>query len=175
MSDQTKREIKLVGQLQPGDVVVEPEEGPDGNPMDVYRTVRIAEPIADSPGRYLVVYAGADTDNVRSTEDYAIATRDEIAAHEALLAEAEKRTRMRAGLWKLIEAIEGGMPLPAHFDIQGICMDSPDDVRTAAKLLGAAAVDRDHGNRQTLTEAKAGDAEVQLRLWHLTRPRAVES
>lgn len=180
MSDQTKREIRLVDQLQPGDVIVDTEDGPGGDPIDVYRTVRVAEPIAESPGRYLVVYAGAHTDNVRSTEDYAIATREEIAAHQAMLADAEKRARIRAGLMRVVELIDDGLPLPAFLRVEMPCMPDHESVREVAKAIGIEPAESLNGGRpQTdaetvLAVSPQGREEVEFKAWHLAS-KPVES
>lgn len=146
-----------------------------------YRTVRCVEPIDGKPGRFLVLYVGGDTADVRGASEIEIATRAEHEEHLRKVADSKRRVRMAAALHLLAEAIDNGLPIPSRFEIDGICMDSPDDVRAAAVHFDVEATERDNGHRQKLTEAKiplvgAGDLpEVQVRMWHLTRPAPAEA
>jgi hypothetical protein len=168
------REVKRYDQLDYRDIVVH---------GDRYQTVRCVEPIEGRPGRCLILYVGGETDDVRGATEVQIATDAEYERHLREVADGERRMRMATALHQLAVAIEDGLPIPARFEIDGICMDSPDAVRAAATYLGVEAAEKDNGHRQTLTEAKVTLAgrdgatlpDVQVRLWHLSRPAPAEA
>lgn len=184
MTDDTKRETKRADQLHPGDVIVEDGYEPDDDGkmqhFDVYRRVLVAEPVEDETGRVLVVYAGAHTDNVRCTEEFALATADEYRAYEKTAREQRKRTRIRAGLERLLELVDSGLPLPSFVRVELPLMPDAESVRAWADLLDVPAVDADNAGRPTTdaTTDLAADPDgrqlVEFRVWHLG-PKAVES
>jgi hypothetical protein len=165
------RETKRIDQIEPGDVLADYD---DGILYETFLTVRCAEPLTDEPGRYHVVFAGGRYTNVRATQEVEIATAAEVKRHEAERRDSEKRARMRAGLMKLIEAIDDGLPLPAYFAIDGACLPDHDAVAAAAALLGVEPRESENGGKKQ-SDAKADfvpaqgyrAAEVQIRMWHL--------
>lgn len=172
------REVKRVDQLDPGDVVADLE------PFSLrsFATVRWAEQLADAPGRYLVLFAGGETADMRGATEVQIATAAEVAAHGAKARDDEKRARMRSGLMKLIDFLDRGLPLPAHFTVTGACMPDADSVRAAATLLGVEPDEYLNGGRpqikaKTALVERAHDyasPEVGIEMWHLA-DKAVES
>lgn len=171
MSDPTKREVKRADQLQPGDVVVLDSF----NGGEAYRTVRLSEPVRSEPDRYLIVFAGAETHTALSTTPFELATREEIAAHEALRRDTEKRARMRAGLMTLVAAIDDGLPLPSAIGIDMRLFATPDDVQAWAAALDTEVVDKetDHGRSVAIRRhSLAGESgrslpDVDVDVWHL--------
>jgi hypothetical protein len=173
------REVKTIADLNPADVLVDYD---DGALDDTYLTVRCVEAITAEPGRFLIVFAGGSTTNARGTTEVQLATAAEAEQHEARRRDDEKRARMRAGLVKLIDALDAGLPLPAWFRIDAGCAADEAAVRKAAEVLGVDFEEGDNGGRP-IWEANSdlapaltsyGQAEVTVRLWHLAR-KAVES
>ena len=167
---------KRADRLAPGDIVLDEAFG---ERLDEFRRVLVAEPIADEPGRVLVVYAGAHTDNVRCTEEFELATTAEYRAFEAERREAEKRARIRAGLMRVVELLDQGLPLPPFLRVEMPCMPDPESVRVVAKAIGVEPKESLNGGRPQIdaeTDLFTGPrgTEFEFKAWHLAS-KAAES
>lgn len=170
------RQTKRVDQLRYGDIVA------DFNGTDTtFAEVRHAEPITDEPGRVLVLYAGGETTNLRGASEVDLASAEEYAAYKQRVSDAGKRARIRAGLMRLVDALDQGLPLPAYFDIDGSCTPTPEAVREVAKVFDVEPEESLNAGapqiraRVVLAADELGRREVELDFWHLGNKSAVES